>query len=103
MLLRQGVPNPLNVHNLREVSCSKVPVHFTPVPVSLRRIGNDTKNIKKLKDWIFVNLEGRFCVIHGVSTRAKDEVEFDTTYQFGFEIPTEAMYFTMMMDHITRP
>jgi len=81
-MLKYGQVNPLNVWGLRRVN--HCPPHFERVEFTL----NTTE--KKLLDWIYENLEGRFYFFS------------DATYPrqciVGFEIVGEASYFLLMLD-----
>ena len=52
-MLKHGEVNPLNVHGLRELAYC--PPHFTTVTVNYFEY-----NDRKIKDWIYENLTGRF-------------------------------------------
>ena len=83
MSLKDGIINPLNVHNLRRLSFC--PPHFTCLKI-------DSHNVieKMLTDWIYENFEGRFYV--GSDINSKMVV--------GFERPGESTYFGLMLPSI---
>jgi hypothetical protein len=84
-MLRHGEANPLSVAGLRKTKTC--PPHFARVelPTSYYDEG-----LKKIFDWIYENLEGRFCY---------GQTEHLTSF-IGFEIHSEASYFALMQDQI---
>jgi hypothetical protein len=93
-MLKQGEPNPLNVHQLRQVN--HCPPHFEKVIVDLPNI-----ETKQITDWLYENLEGRFYVgiVDAVSTGwpHAESTGYERYVLVGFEIPSEATYFTLTL------
>jgi hypothetical protein len=90
-MLRDGTPNVLTVHGLREVeSC---PPHFTKVPFSLNG------NKKDYTDWIWENLEGRFWFDDLYYINDSGNMEMSACA--AFEIPGEASMFALCLSQIT--
>lgn len=89
-MLRDGTPNPLTIHGIRELE--HCPPHFIKVQFDLRG------GKKSVSDWIWENLEGRFW--------------FDDLYYLtdggsiamaacaAFEISGEASMFGLCLDQI---
>ena len=89
-MLRDGSPNVLTIHGLREVeSC---PPHFTKVSFSL--IGNK----KDYSDWIWENLEGRFWL--GDLYYINDSGNMEMSSCAAFETPGEASMFALCLSQI---
>jgi len=89
-MLRDGCPNPLTVHGLREVdSC---PPHFIKIQFELR------SSRKHIYDWIWENLEGRFWFgdIHYVT----DDKNLSMESCAAFENPGEASMFALCLTDI---
>lgn len=86
-MLKYGEVNPLNVAGLRKTKTC--PPHFARVAVPF---SPTEKWNKYVIDWIYENLEGRFCY---------GQDEYLDTY-IGFEIHSEATYFALMLDQITK-
>ena len=102
-MLKFKEPNFLAVNGLRRVESHRPP-HFEPVFFDLY------VHIKVITDWIFENLEGRFYVGPHVSEKAVDrETTYGQyasnntiTYVAGFEEPSEASYFALMLGNIQK-
>lgn len=84
-MLKHGEVNPLNVAGIRRTKTC--PPHFVRVEVPF---SFDDKTNKQLTDWIYENLEGRFCF-------GQDQ---HLTSYIGFEIHSEASYFALMQSQI---
>ena len=84
-------PNPLNTFNLREVE--HCPPHFYAVDFNL------STNEKKLRDWIWENLQGRFFLgdTYVVIDRSDDKKISTLQKRAAFEIHGEASYFAMFL------
>jgi len=101
-MLKNGHPNPLNVHNLRQLDWC--PPHFTRVTIS------STTNDKLIADWLYENLSGRFYI--GVIDTAnkfnysKDIVNPRPVYTrytvVAFEISSEASYFSLFCSELMK-
>jgi hypothetical protein len=84
-VLKLGEVNPLNVHGLRQLS--HCPPHFEQVEfVSV--VTN-----KKLSDWIFENLQGRFYIGNVDTAQQRHTV-------VAFELASEASYFSLLLPQI---
>lgn len=90
-MLRNGSANPLSVHGLRELD--RCPPHFIKVQFELK-----TSQPKKITDWIWENLEGRFWFGEEYYVNESSRVEFSTCV--GFELPGEASMFALCLDQI---
>ena len=91
-MLKHGEVNPLNVFGLREVQ-SNCPPHFVRVPFDLRT------NEKKIKDWIWEHLDGRFWMGDYYYT---DGATVQSQKCAAFEIHSEASYFSLLLDQINK-
>ena len=87
-MLKQGEPNPLNVHQLRQVK--HCPPHFEKVIVDLPDI-----ETKQITDWLYENLEGRFYV--GIVDVVLGLSNIDRKQMVAFELHSEATYFTLAL------
>ena len=86
-MLKHGDINPLNVFGLRELDhCAP---HFYRVCFDLKT------SEKKIKDWIYENLEGRFWM---------GDVYIGSVLQkcVAFEVPAESSYFALLLDQINQ-
>jgi hypothetical protein len=91
-MLKYGEINPLNVFGLRKVD--HCPPHFEKVHFDI------AVQEKKISDWIFENLEGRFWF--GDSFHQKSEGAMSMVSCVAFELPSEASYFSLMLDQINK-
>lgn len=91
-MLKHNEPNPLSVHQMREVS--HLPPHFTKIYFTL---GTQQKNIT---DWIWENLEGRF--YFGDYYTEKSTGGIDVQKVVAFESPGEASLFALILDTVNR-
>lgn len=89
-MLRDGVPNPLTVHGLREVD--HCPPHFIKVQFELRG------SKKSITDWIWENLEGRFWF--GDMYYVSDFGTLSMDSCAAFEQPGEASMFGLCLTEI---
>lgn len=85
-MLKHGEINPLNVHGLRRVS-THCPPHFVRVVFT----STSTSNQKKITDWIWENLHGRFYL-------AEDQ---QSNTIAAFELPDESTFFSLTLSTIT--
>jgi hypothetical protein len=91
-MLRDGLPNPLTVHGIREAEyCSP---HFTKVQFNLR-----TTN-KQITDWIWENLEGRFW--YGDWYFIADGGSCSMNSCAAFESPGESSMFALCLDQFNK-
>ena len=88
-MLKHGEVNPLSVFGLRQTE--HCPPHFAKVPFDL------ATSEKRITDWIYENLEGRFYI--GDHYYLSDNV---TKMQkcVAFENHSEASYFSLFLDKI---
>lgn len=87
-MLKNGDVNPLNVWGLRQVS--HLPPHFEPINFTL------SANSKKITDWIWENLEGRFW--YGINYRISGNGHLQPCQCAAFEVASEASMFALMLD-----
>ena len=85
--------NPLNVHNLRVVD--HCPPHFFAVDFDL------SCSAKKISDWIYENLSGRF-FFGEVFTTNPNTGQTSLHRRAGFEIHSEASYFALVRPEINK-
>ena len=91
MTVRQLAINPLNLFDLRRVN--HCPPHFFGVDFDI------STNEKKITDWIYENLQGRFYLgdyyvgANGLKAIKK---------RAGFEIHGEASYFALILQDINK-
>ena len=86
-MLKYNEPNKLAIFGLRQLSFQ--PPHFSPV------VFNIAASEKKITDWIYENLEGRFYIGPVDVTIANAVVR---QHCVAFEIPSEASFFAMHLD-----
>ena len=89
-MLKYKQPNPLNVFGLRQLE--HCPPHFTKIEFDLR-VPN-----KRVTDWIYENLEGRFWFGDYVNTSETGTTVINKAA--GFERRSEASYFGLIFDQI---
>lgn len=91
MTAKKFQPNPLNLFNLRRVE--HCPPHFYAVEFDSQVAE------KKLSDWIWENLSGRFFLGDVfITTESKREIR----KRAGFEIHGEATYFALQINEINK-
>ena len=90
-MLRDGEPNPLTVHGLRELQ--HCPPHFTKVVFDL------CVNEKQVTDWIWEKFEGRFW-FGQFYYRETPEDNLSLSHCAAFELPGEASMFSLCLDQI---
>lgn len=88
-MLKHGEANPLVVFGLRRLE--HCPPHFEKVPFELKCAE------KKITDWIWENLEGRFWFGDYYYT---DDEKISMQRAIAFENHSEASYFSLMLDQI---
>lgn len=89
-MIKHGEINPLNVFNLRK---------FDNCAPHLEQVFFDAKTSdKKIIDWIYENLEGRFYL--GDEYIESDDGNWHLQKCAAFEIKSEATYFCFMLDSI---
>jgi len=81
-MIKNGEPNPLNVHGLRQLDWC--PPHFTPVVVGFAFAGGELTN------WIYENLTGRFYVGYVDNEQGR-------FLSVAFEDASEASYFALFL------
>ena len=93
-MLKNGQPNPLNIHGLRRLDWA--PPHFTQVIIE--SVGQE----KIITDWLYENLIGRFYVgvIDIPSTTSGGKFFKDRRTMVAFEIANEASYFSMFLPNL---
>lgn len=87
-------PNPLNTHNLRVVG--HCPPHFYAVDFNL------CCRPKKISDWIYENLHGRFFFGDVVTHDSNSSRSMQIQKRAAFEIHSEASYFALMLSEINK-
>jgi len=87
-MLKHGEINPLNVFGLRQMS--HCPPHFSRVSFDLATTD------KRITDWIYENLSGRFW--YGDSYYTTDTGSTVMQKSVAFERHSEASYFSLMLD-----
>lgn len=109
-MLRDGEPNPLNIHGTRQIE-GTCPPHFTQVTFDLYV----HQTHKEFTDWIWENLEGRFWfgdiyTTDNIHVRLNNTVygpglrqEIHMYVCAAFELPSEATMFAMCRDQISIP
>lgn len=90
-MLRDGIPNALTIHGLREVELC--PPHFIKVPFTLE------SNKKDFTDWIWENLEGRFWFGDLYYINESGMLEMNSCA--AFESPGEASMFALCLSQIS--
>ena len=88
-MLKYGEVNPLNVFGMRRLD--HCPPHFTEVKFDLKT------NLKRITDWVYENLEGRFYADDSY-TEIDGRVQMQKC--LAFENPAEASYFALFLDKI---
>ena len=91
-MLKYGEPNPLNVHQLRQLSWC--PPHFEQV------MFEPYITEKQVSDWLYENLEGRFYVGSIDIARTPGGKPIDRNLLVAFELPAEASYFSLVLPSI---
>lgn len=89
-MLKNNEPNVLSIHGLREVK--HCPPHFSPVIFNLQ------STEKKITDWLYENLDGRF--YSGQIDVLQDSGKTVRHHCVAFELPGEASYFALKIDTI---
>jgi hypothetical protein len=95
MIVQKYQPNPLNTFLLRRLE--HCPPHFAVVDFSL------STNEKRLSDWIWEHLAGRFFlgdsyISQGTGTDKRSVL----SKRAGFEIPGEASYFALFLPELNK-
>lgn len=88
-MLKHGEINPLNVFGLRTVN--HCPPHFERVVFDL------ATSEKRISDWVYENLQGRFWIGEVYSTTASATTMSKCV---AFEEKSEASYFALFLDKI---
>jgi hypothetical protein len=91
-MLKHGEPNPLNVHQLRQLTWC--PPHFTQV------IFEPYITQKTVTDWLYENLEGRFYVGDVDIARTSGGKPIDRNLLVAFELASEASYFSLYLPEL---
>jgi len=89
-VLKHGEVNPLNVFGLRRLDYC--PPHFERVTF------DPYVQEKPVSDWIYENLAGRFYV--GFYDQIVDNKSMQRQMLVGFELPSEASYFSLFLPQI---
>lgn len=90
-MLKNGEPNPLNVHQLRQVN--HLPPHFEQVVVTLPKV-----TIKNISDWLYEHLQGRFYI--GNIDLVDEQGKVDRKIVVAFELHREASYFGLALPNL---
>ena len=92
-MLKHNEANPLAVFGLRRVE--HCPPHFTPVLF-------DSYNVEKhITDWIYEHFSGRF--YYGDYYKEGESGKTGVSRCAAFEEPSEASYFSLILDTINKP
>lgn len=91
-MLKHGEPNPLNVHQLRELNWC--PPHF--VKVQFEPYVTD----RTIRDWIYENLEGRFYIGDIDVARTPGGKPIDRNMLVAFELASESSYFSLYLSSL---
>ena len=91
MIVRKFQPNPLNVFDLRTIN--HCPPHFFVVDFDI------VCQNKKISDWIWENLTGRFYLGDHYQREKKESYMIKRA---GFEIHSEASYFALILPDLNR-
>lgn len=86
--------NPLNIFGLRRIAWC--PPHFEKLTFDLRA------DEKKITDWIYTHLTGRFYFDVNYVHSLKEGTHVGMTHCAAFEIPSEASYFALFLDDINK-
>lgn len=90
-MLSNGDVNLLNLHELRQLN--HCPPHFEKLTIEIK----NNNQIKFISDWLYENLEGRFYVGYGFDNGTSVS---NRTIMVAFELPSEATYFSLMLNQI---
>ena len=93
MIAKQFQINPLNVHSLRTLD--HCPPHFYAVDFDL------SSSAKKISDWIYENLSGRF-YFGEVFVAGENGNGTVIRRRAAFEIHSEASYFALVLTEINK-
>lgn len=88
-MLKLGEPNPLNVHQLRQLY--HCPPHFEQVSFT------SYITEKQITDWLYENLEGRFYVGKIDIAKTPGGKVIDRQTLVAFELAGEASYFSLIL------
>lgn len=91
MTAKKFQPNPLNLFNLRRVE--HCPPHFFAVDF------DSSANDKKISDWIWENLTGRFFL---GDVFVQNDAGRAIKKRAGFELHGEATYFALQLNDINK-
>jgi hypothetical protein len=91
-MLKHGEVNPLNVHQLRQLT--HCPPHFEQV------VFESSADIKSISDWLYENLEGRFYIGPIDVARTPGGKVIDRNMLVAFELGSEASYFSLYLPQI---
>lgn len=95
MIVKKYQPNPLNTFNLRRLDYC--PPHFFAINFNI------VTNEKKISDWIWYNLQGRFYlgdnfVIINDLEHKRSQIQKSAA----FEIHSESSYFAMLLPELNK-
>lgn len=91
-MLKYGEPNPLSIFGLRKIEFC--PPHFTKIIFDLR------VNEKRILDWVYENLEGRF--FYGEHYYRDSDGRVHSKKCLAFEEPAESSMFAIVVDTINK-
>jgi hypothetical protein len=89
-MIKHGEPNPLSIFGLRQIT--HCPPHFIKIPFDLKT------HEKKITDWIWENLEGRFWIGDHYYTDENNKIFMQKA--MAFEQHSEASYISLFLDKI---
>lgn len=89
-MLKHGEINPLNVQGLRQLDFC--PPHFTTLTLEV-----STMSEKRIADWIWENLQGRFYI---GPVDVVDDGHYHRRVCVAFELAEELSYFSLSLNQI---
>jgi len=92
MAIKNGKPNPLNFLDLRRVDFPARHFHFTTI------LKYSPSSVKKMDDWIFTNLNGRYYIGQGIDLDHNNSVVYIT--KLGFEQEKEMSFFLLSYSNL---
>lgn len=91
MALKNGIPNPLTYFKMRRVSYPSP--HF-----EYFKLQSNQKNIKKIIEWVELNLNSRYYIGQGISLDNSNSIVYNT--HIGFENEKELSFFLIACPYL---